>query len=135
MSNNKTKHLEFIQATISRMNTNSFLLKGWSTTILIALVVFSLKESDADYMAIVYTPTLIFWFLDGYFLSQERRYRELFESVRIKDEDTIDFSMKTKEFEQRKNHWISSTFSITLILFYGVLIILSCLSILFIKNI
>ncbi len=28
-NDNKIKHLEFIQLTITRMNVNSFLVKGW----------------------------------------------------------------------------------------------------------
>ena len=30
---NKRKHLEFIQQVITRMNANSFLIKGWAVTL------------------------------------------------------------------------------------------------------
>ena len=32
MMENKIKHLEFIQSTITRMNQNSFQIKGWMIT-------------------------------------------------------------------------------------------------------
>lgn len=34
----KLKHLELIQNIITRMANNSFLLKGWSITIIVALI-------------------------------------------------------------------------------------------------
>ena len=33
MNENKLKHLEFIQNIITRMNSNSFVIKGWSITL------------------------------------------------------------------------------------------------------
>ena len=38
MSEDKLKHLEFIQNIITRMNTNSFLIKGWAVTIASAIL-------------------------------------------------------------------------------------------------
>ena len=38
MDNNKIKHLEFIQSTITRMNQNSFQIKGWMITLVSALL-------------------------------------------------------------------------------------------------
>jgi hypothetical protein len=37
-NDNKIKHLEFIQGVITRMNANSFQIKGWSVTITAALL-------------------------------------------------------------------------------------------------
>jgi hypothetical protein len=37
MDENKRKHLEFIQGVITRMNTSSFLIKGWTITLVSAL--------------------------------------------------------------------------------------------------
>ena len=38
MMENKIKHLEFIQSTITRMNQNSFQIKGWMITLVSALL-------------------------------------------------------------------------------------------------
>lgn len=40
MDEAKICHLEMIQNVITRMNSNSFLLKGWSITIFVGLFTF-----------------------------------------------------------------------------------------------
>ena len=96
MNENKNKHLEFIQLVITRMNVNSFLLKGWSVTLVAALFAFAAKDTNIQYVLITYVSTPIFWFLDGYYLSQERQYRGLFNEIRLKKEMQIDFDMNAK---------------------------------------
>lgn len=115
----KLKHLEFIQNIIARMAKNSFLLKWWSITITTALIAISIKEKDLIFLFISIFPIIIFWFLDSYFLKQEKLYRKLYDEVRLKDEKKIDFSLKTNWEESL----CSSLFSITLLLFYVSLII------------
>jgi hypothetical protein len=117
----KIKHLEFIQLVITRMNVNSFLLKGWSVTLVAALFAFAAKDTNIEYVLITYISTPLFWFLDGYYLSQERQYRGLYNSVKNKNESDINFDMNAKSFKNWNTGWISSVFSITLILFYGAL--------------
>jgi hypothetical protein len=114
----KIKHLEFIQSVISRMAGNSFLLKGWSVTLVAALFALAAKDADKGYIIVAYFPVIVFWLLDGYFLSMERRYRGLYDEVRIKKEDQIDFSMDTTKFNEGRNTWSQSFFSTTLRLFY-----------------
>ena len=41
----KLQHLQFIQAVIARMATNSFLFKGWAITIAAGLSAFAAVES------------------------------------------------------------------------------------------
>ncbi len=109
---NKQKHLEFIQNTINRMGSNSFLLKGWTVTLIAGIFALAAKDSNSCYILLAYFPTLLFWFLDGYFLQQERLYRALYEDVRNKEESQIDFSMDTKPYIDKasKNTWFYSTF-------------------------
>src|SRR5438045_7442454 len=106
------------------MAINSFLLKGWSVTLVAALFALAAKESDKKYIVVAYFPVLVFWILDGYFLSQERRFRNLYDSVRVKKEGEVDFSMDTKTFVDSKSGWIASFFSKTLLIFYGSIILL-----------
>ncbi len=42
----KIKHLEFIQIVISRMNSNSFLIKGWTITLMSALFALAAKDTN-----------------------------------------------------------------------------------------
>lgn len=133
MDENKKKHLEFIQLVVTRMNVNSFLLKGWSVTLVAALFAFAAKDANIEYVLITYISTPIFWFLDGYYLSQERQYRGLYNQVRKISENHIDFDMNARAFNKGKNSWIPSVFSKTLLLFYGALMIIT-LIVMFIIN-
>ena len=122
---NKRKHLELIQNVITRMAGNLFFLRGWSITLIAALFALFIKEPDRRYIFVVYFPVVIFWILDGYFLSQERLFRALYDHVRKLDEKEIDFSMETSKYQkEEKNGWLSSMFSTTLVFFYIPLVII-----------
>lgn len=96
---NKYKHMDYIQAVISRMASNSFYLKGWNITIIAAIVTLSLKESDWRIYGCALALNTIFWFLDSYYLKQEKLFRELYKKVsQESDDNKIDFSMNTQEF-------------------------------------
>jgi hypothetical protein len=121
----KAKHLEMIQVVVGRMASNLFYLKGWATTLVAALFALAAKDSNVKLVVISYFPVLIFWALDGYFLSQERLFRALYDDVRAKANADIDFSMDTSQFRYSpKNTWAMSTLSPTLTLFYGPIIML-----------
>jgi len=116
---NKRKHLEFIQGAINRMAGNLFFLRGWTITLIAALFALSVKDANQNYIFVIYFPVIIFWILDGYFLSQERLFRALYNHVRKLDEEEIDFSMNTSEYKKDdRNSWICSMFSTTLLFFY-----------------
>jgi hypothetical protein len=122
---NKRKHLEFIQLVVTRMNVNSFLLKGWAVTLVAALFAFAAKDTNIDYVLITLISTPMFWFLDGYYLSQERKYRSLYNYVKEKEEDEINYDMNTAIYDKGRNKWLNSVFSKTIFLFYGILVIIT----------
>ena len=121
----KQKHLEFIQQVISRMNANSFLIKGWTVTLVAALFALAAKDANQKFFIIAYLPIPVFWYLDAYFLSQERKYRQLYDVVRAKA--TIDFSMDTSTFSAARNKISGTFFSETLLVFYTILLVLTTL--------
>ena len=125
---NKRKHLEFIQGVINRMARNSFLLKGWTITLVAALLAFFLKGGGQCYVFVAFLPILVFWILDGYFLSQERLFRALYDHVRKLSENEIDFSMNTSEYRKdKRNGWVCSMFSIKLLFLYLPIVIIMLL--------
>ncbi len=131
---NKHKHLEFIQTSISRMSGNLFLLKGWSVTLIAALFALAAKDTNKAYIVVAYFPLFIFWFLDGYFLSMERRFRSLYEHVRQLKEEDIDFSMSTEPYKSDpRNRWLSTLFSRTLFPYYITLALLMILLSFFVR--
>lgn len=119
----KLKHLEFIQNAITRMNTCSFLIKGWSTTLLAGLFALAAKDANVNYVLISYIAIPVFWVLDGFFVSTGRMYCDLYGHVSKKEKEKIDFSMDPSPYNVNRNTWIYGVFSKTTIPFYGVLII------------
>lgn len=126
----KLKHLEFIQGTINRLSTNSFLLKGWSVVLVAALFALSAKDANISFIYLAYFPAAVFWGLDGYFLMMERVYRDHYNRVRTKNPDDIDFSMDISDIVADNAEWMKAVFSRTLIVFHGVLL-LSILGVMF----
>ncbi len=118
----KIKHMEMTQSIVSRMATNSFLLKGWCVTLVSALLALASKDSNTKFILVAYFPVMMFWILDSYFLWQERLFRKLYDKVRVTDEAAIDFSMNTSTLVEQTAPWARVAFSITLVLFYGTMI-------------
>lgn len=84
-SDDRRQHLAFIQDVITRMNSNSFSLKGLMITIIAALAALTvndeIKSTAVVYLGIALLLVLIFWFLDAYYLKKERQYRMLYEEA------------------------------------------------------
>ncbi|MDP8259641.1 MAG: hypothetical protein P9L96_01345 [Candidatus Gygaella obscura] len=123
---NKYRHLEMIQGIISRMASNSFLLKGWSVIVVSALFALAAKDANSSFVYLAFFPALAFWILDGYFLRQEKLFRALYDHVRGLAEEKIDFSMDVSAVKEKVVSWFKSATSITLSIFHGVI----CVSIL-----
>jgi hypothetical protein len=120
---NKLKHLEFIQNVISRMSSNSFLVKGWAVTLVAALFALAAKDSNVRFIYVAYLPVLAFWFLDTFFLRQEKLYRNLYNSVRVKPPEQIDFDLDASQSISEKTCFIGVSFSRTLTWFHGSILI------------
>ena len=112
----KLKHLEFIQAVITRMNSNSFLIKGWMISLVAALFALAAKDANLRYVMVTYITVPAFWVLDAFYLSQERQYRGLYDEVRLAN--TVDFSMNVSSRNTGKNTWLSCIFSKTMLVLY-----------------
>ena len=113
------KHLEMTQSVIDRMGRNSFQLKGWSMTIIVAATVLIARtDLPSPFFVFVFLiPILGFWGLDGYFLCQEKLFRGIYDDVR-KQVDT-NFEMNLKAQKNKPNcRWQDAFWSITLRSFY-----------------
>ena len=117
----KLKHLEMIQGIINRIGGNSFLLKGWSVTLISALFALAAKDSNQFFIYLAYFPCIAFWSLDGYFLWKERMYRKLYQEVAQISDESINFDMNASKFKDDVDSWFSICFSTTLRLFHGVI--------------
>jgi hypothetical protein len=83
------KHLDILQALITRMAANSFLIKGWTITLASALFAMSAKDADRSYAFLAVFPALTFCCLDAYYLSLERMFRNQYESATAQSGMTI----------------------------------------------
>lgn len=129
----KLKHLEFIQAAIARMATNSFLFKGWAITIAAALAGFATVDTKHGLLIIALITTLMFWALDGYYLWLERCFIALYQAVSQKSESTIDFSMRIDKADAFCK-WCKTLWRPHLIVFYGSIIAVDIVGIFVIKG-
>ena len=70
------KELDLIQSCVNRMANNSFLIKGWMITLIVALVALLADKVEVHIIAGLATVVIsCFWYLDGFFLKTERLYR------------------------------------------------------------
>jgi hypothetical protein len=133
----KLKHLEFIEAVISRMSTSSFLFKGWAITIVAALSGFAAVESKRGLVLIALVTTLMFWGLDGYYLWLERCFVKLYNTTAAKSESEINFSMvpeKPSSLPAKGREWFATCWRPHLWLFYGSMLTVDLLAICLIRR-
>jgi hypothetical protein len=129
----KLKHLEFIQAAISRLSTNSFLFKKWAITIAAALSAFAAVETKAALLTIAVLSTLMFWALDAYYLWLERGFVRLHNEVSLKAEAEIDFTMQVDK-THAASRWWKTCWRPHLWLFYGTIIVVDVVGIIAITS-
>ncbi|MGX1133058.1 hypothetical protein RKD49_005248 [Streptomyces glaucescens] len=118
----RVKHLEFIQATIARLGTNSFLVKGWALTLGAGFLALSASQKSWAVAGAGVVPLLCFWFLDAHFLRQERLYRRLYDAARRTDSTVEVLSMDVRPFRPDAP-LRRAVLSDTLSLFYGALLV------------
>lgn len=134
--NNKIAHLNMIQEVITRMGNNSFSLKQWSVGIMVAIYAFA-GENFHKAVIVTIIPLIVFCLLDTYYLMLERKFRCLYDEIRKKKEEDINFDMSFRVIrvnmeEIKKYCFFKILFSKTIWPFY-IVCILTTLIIYFIK--
>ena len=125
MENNKLKHLEFIQDIITRMNSNSFQIKNFAIIITAALLGIYASEVKIEFIYVAFIPVVLFWFLDAYYLQQERKFRGLYDDA-VKDMSYL-FDMSIAKYKRKKFCFWNSFFSRTIFFLYLSMILILCL--------
>ena len=113
------KHLEMTQAVINRLGSNSSWIKSWSIILIVtAMVLIARQDIQNPYFVLVpILPALGFWILDGYFLWQERLFRQVYGEIRVQSD--TDFEMNPMKHRNKpKCSWLSAIFSLTLVIFH-----------------
>lgn len=117
----KIAYLTMVQSVVSRMASNSFLVKGWTITLFSALLALAVTNQNKIYLPINFIPLFAFWYLDYYYLRQERLFRKLYEHA-IKPETPADFRMDTARFSRVVRY---AFLSLSLIGFYIPLLVIN----------
>lgn len=118
------KHLEFIQNIITRMNSNSFMIKGLTITIASALLAVYASEKNPDFILITLFPLILFWLLDAYYLTQERKFRGLYNDILNENSNNLKpFEMRPDLYKGGKYSFWSVIFSKTIATTYLIVLI------------
>lgn len=71
-------HLSFLQGNIARMANNSSSAKAWCITVVSAMLAFSAEKQSSEFILVAIFPTILFCFLDVYYLALERSFRSAY---------------------------------------------------------
>jgi len=115
MDANRLEHLKMVQAAITRMAQNSFVLKGWSVTLTTGILAAALGQKQQAFAWLGLVPALAFWGLDSFYLRLERRFRALHDDVCAAFGTTAPatFSMNTANVTSPPPSWWRLLFSKT----------------------
>jgi len=120
-----SKETDIIQGIIKRLGTDSFLIKGWTVSLIVATLIF---QGEKFQVLVAFIPLLSFWFLDSYYQQQIKMYKKLYKwnilNRMDSDEYMLDINVNDR-FKKSVPSRISLMFSDKLIWFYGAMVILT----------
>jgi hypothetical protein len=116
------KHIDLIQGVINRMTGNSFLLKGWTVTLVAGLFALAASGGNWTYAALGLLPSLSFWWLDAYYLQQERLFRKLHDAVRRGEFANDLYCMNTAKFAEGVPGLINTALSKSVFALHGIVV-------------
>jgi hypothetical protein len=126
MEESERQHLEFIQNVITRMNTNSFQIKGMAITIVSALIAIYASTTNIMFVFLGIAPTILFWVLDSYYLQQERKFIGIYNNVcGLKNDVEIKlYEMPIRKFRGGQYCFFKVFISKTIAWLYGTILFL-----------
>ncbi|MFY1625106.1 hypothetical protein ACN268_18150 [Micromonospora sp. WMMD735] len=77
----RRKHLDYIQAVVTRMSSASSSAKGWLLPVVTAAYGYALTKKQSPIALLGIAAVLLFGFLDANYLRQEKAYRRLYDAV------------------------------------------------------
>ena len=136
MEESKKQHLDFIQNNISRMSNCSFQIKGWCITVVSALLAIFASTQNPCFILVAIVPDILFFFLDGYYLSQERKFRDIYNDVAgITDGKLIKpYEMNLKIIKNKKSTYLRALLSVPSLILYFIILSVLIFLFLYLKN-
>jgi len=117
------EEIKVIQDVIKRMASNSFSVKTWTITLIVATLLF---KGSNNHIFIAFIPLVAFWFLDSYYLKQERLFREVHNWItiyRLENDDKL-FNLNPTPFNGKVQSIFRIMFSVSTLPFYGSILIM-----------
>jgi histidine triad (HIT) family protein len=93
----RRKHLDFIQAVVTRMSAASSNSKSWLLPVITATYGFALTEHSVPVALLGITAVALFMYIDANYLRLERNYRELYRAVAKGTKQIPAFSLDTMD--------------------------------------
>lgn len=117
---NRVKHFEIVQNIITRMNTNSFQIKRMTVILVSAFFALAATDKNSIFIFLAIFPVIVFWFLDSFYLRQERKFRGLYgDLVEGNPHNLKAFEITTEPYKNGKYSFCSAFLSRTILLFYS----------------
>lgn len=85
----RLKYLEMVQAIVARMAGYSATLKNFCLTITTAIAGFAITTKVPMVLTLGFLPIIAFALLDAQYLRMERRFRSLYDVIRLEDWGTM----------------------------------------------
>lgn len=95
------KHLDFIQAVVTRMSAASTSTKSWLLPVVTATYGYGMTQNAWSVIALGLGAVLLFMFLDAHYLDREKAYRDLYDAVARKKGIPL-FSLDPREVQRCK---------------------------------
>lgn len=112
LTEEQIKHLEFTQNVITRMNSNSFQIKGWAITVVSAFLALYASNKNEVYIFIAIIPTILFGLLDTYYLQLERKFRLIYHNIIDPAINVTPFNMSLDQLNNNKMNEETTFFSV-----------------------
>ena len=109
------EEVKIVQDIIKRMAGNSFNVKTWTITLIVATLLF---KGNNNHVFIAFIPLIAFWFLDSYYL-----VHDWVVSYRLNNDDKL-FNMNPIRFKDKVQSVLRIMFSISTLPFYGSILIM-----------
>ena len=112
----KIRHLEMIRGAIDGASNNSLRIKGIAMILFAGTIAFLLRDGESTsaipvtLAIILFITVVILGLLDYYFVRQSDLFRILYNRVRERSENDIDFSMDAEQFGEE----LSSGYNVSL---------------------
>jgi hypothetical protein len=124
---NLIKHLDYIEATIIRMEQNSIACKKWAVSLFVALLIVDAFRFSKNMLisasSLARIVMIVFWYLDSHYLRLQRLFRRLYDDVRINDYEEDPYSMDYNDFLKDVQMTIRIMFSLSECMYWAMFIL------------